>query len=82
MHMSTRMQAVARAMQPGVLPGFNRTRVAMFCRGLARLDYQPSREVVSTLCACFEEAHGPVSHDVCPYADTAGRPGQREVQAW
>ena len=53
-------QMVARAMQPSILHGLDRTRVAMLCRGLARLEYQPSRGVVATLCTRFEDAHGPV----------------------
>ena len=47
-------------MQPEILQGFNRCRTAMFCRGLARMDFVPPRHVVSTLCTQFEEAPGPV----------------------
>ena len=55
------LQVVEHAMQPHVLEGFNRCRTAMFCRGLARMDFVPSRHVVSTMCTQFEAAPGPVS---------------------
>ena len=48
-------------MQPEVLEGLNRCRIAMLCRGLARLDFVPSRHVVGILCSQFEHAPGPVS---------------------
>ena len=52
---------VEHALQPHVLEGFNRCRTAMLCRGLARMDFVPSRHVVSTMCTQFEAAPGPVS---------------------